>query len=299
MKHGFLTTLALLLAFSFIDLSTYAQTTASVRPFQVSITVSDLGKSIAWYKEMLGFELIEKFNVTQQKTKTAILELNDFYLELVQKENTCSRNLIKIPDDAEICGFFKAGFRVTDFEDYHQQVKQLHPEQVTDIITSEINGSVYFYMADPDQITIQIFPSPNTKDPMRIKPYLIGIIVDNIEPEIEWYEQNLGYAFTQKWDVTADNQYVRLLVSGPFVVELRQEKINHLHPEGLHLPEGKTTLLGIHKMTFRVDNILTYSETLRENNTPLLQEITKRPAGRYTAFLEIEDPEKNPIQIIQ
>lgn len=299
MKRRFLLLLAFVAAFFFMNLSSHAQPLSPVRPFQVTIMVRDLGESVSWYKEMLGFALVEKLNVPLQKTKTAILALNDFYLELVQKENTCSRNQVSVPENTEICGFSKAGFRVTDFENFHNRVKQLHPEQVTDIITSEISGSVYFYMYDPDQTMVQIFPSPNTKDPTRIKPYLIGIIVGDMESEINWYEENLGYAFTQKWDVTAENQYVRLLVSGSFVVELRKEKINQVHTAELRLPEGKTTLLGIQAMTFRVDNIQTYSETLKDNKTPLLQEITNKPAGRFTALLEIEDPERNPIRIIQ
>lgn len=299
MKPGFFNLLVLFGAFSLLNQASFAQPASPVRPFQMTIMVSDLGRSIAWYKEMLGFGLSEKYNVAQQKSKNAILQLDGFFIELVQKENTCSRDLVNLPPDAEICGFFKAGFRVNDFENFHRQIKQLHPEQVTDIITSQISGSVYFYMVDPDQTMIQIFPSPNAKDPNPIKPYLVGIIVDNMESEINWYEQNLGYAFTQKWDVTAENQYVRLLVSGSFVVELRKEKINQVHTAGLQLPEGKTTLLGIQAMAFRVDNIQTYSETLKENKTPLLREITRIPAGRYTAFLEIEDAEKNPIRIIQ
>ncbi len=299
MKRRFFPLLALFAAFSSISLSSVAQPSIPVRPFQISLLVSNLSESTSWYKNMLGFELVERYNVAQQKTKTAILKLNDFYVELIQKENTCSRNLINLPENTEICGFFKTGFRVTDFEYYHQHAKQLHPEQVTDIITSPISGSVYFYMYDPDHTLVQIFPSPNPKDPVRIKPYLVGIMVDDLESEINWYEQNLGYAFIQKWDVTAENLYVRLLLSGSFVIELRKEKINHLHPVELRLPEGKTTLLGMHRMIFKVDNIQSFSETLKENKTPLLQEITTIPATRYTSFLEIEDVEKNPIQIIQ
>lgn len=276
-----------------------AQSSVGIKPLQVNIQVSNLNKSIAWYRDMLGFELVEKFSKTQPKAQSALLHLDGFYIELDKQENSCATSSLTLPEATEICGFCKVGFHVTGFEKYHQQVKQLHPDQVTDIITSEFSGSVYFCMYDPDQTLIQIFPASGSSDPITITPYLIGVTVKDMDAELSWYEENLGFAFIQKWDVPASNLYVRLLISGGFVVELRKEKPNFISRTDLEMPAGKTELLGIHHITFRIDDLQAHSDLLKSNHVTPVQEITPSTVSRFDSFMLVCDAEKNLLQIVQ
>lgn len=291
--------LACIATFIFSPSFLTAQASVDIMPLQVNIQVSNLNKSITWYHEMLGFELVEKFTKTQPKAQSALLHLNGFYIELDKQENTCSPSSMALPETTEICGFCKVGFHVTGFEKYHQQVKQLHPDQVTEIITSEFSGSVYFYMYDPDHTLIQIFPASGSSDPIRITPYLIGITVQDMDTELSWYEENLGFAFIQKWDVPASNLYVRLMISEGFIVELRQEKPKSVFLADLSMPAGKSELLGIHHVVFKTGDIQGFADHLKSNQVVPFQDITPYSQNRYDSFMLLGDAENNLIRIVQ
>ena len=111
MKHRSFHVLALFTIFLSPCLSSVAQTLPQVKPSQVSILVESLDKSISWYKEMLGCEVDNRYTFIKQKTKIAVLKLNDFYIELIQNQNTPpSGDDIHRQINAELCGFRKMGF---------------------------------------------------------------------------------------------------------------------------------------------------------------------------------------------
>jgi catechol 2,3-dioxygenase-like lactoylglutathione lyase family enzyme len=276
-----------------------AQSEITVKPMLVSISVSDLERSSKWYSQTLGFELAGKPSLAEPKTQAKLLKLNDFCIELQRKENACPRNLIAVPEDSELCGYFKIGFRVTDFENYHQELKLKNPGYLTDIITSPYSGSIYFYMKDPDSNLIQIFPNPNPDAPQRVKPYLVGITVDNMEKQIEWYEQNLGFSFLQKWDVTDSHLYVRLLLSESLIIELRKEQLNPVHRSALKMPQGKSELQGICRMAFKVENLSVIAEQLKTNQVRFVKELTFHETAGSTKYIVIADPENNMIQLME
>ena len=62
---------------------------ASFSLYNVAFTVTDLDKSIAWYKDIFGFELISRvtFSIPAGSAETAIIKSGDLRLELLQVEN--------------------------------------------------------------------------------------------------------------------------------------------------------------------------------------------------------------------
>jgi catechol 2,3-dioxygenase-like lactoylglutathione lyase family enzyme/predicted enzyme related to lactoylglutathione lyase len=265
----------------------------------VSLQVESLDQSISWYKEMLGFEMDNRYTFVKQKTKIAVLKLNDFYIELIQNQSTASGDQIRLLHNTVCCGFYKMGFLVNDLNVFYQELKQEHPDQLNGIIDSEVSGYTYFDLYDPDSTHIQIIASSKPKESREIRPYLIGITVTDMESEITWYEQNLYFTFTRKWEVSEEGIYVRQLYSDGFIIELQKERTNPGLATEAKTSGEKEDATGISKMTFRTDNLQALSESLKANHTTLLQEITPKSSAWYTSFLVTEDAENNTIQIIQ
>lgn len=299
MKHRAYRILAFIATFFLLSFQSNAQPAVQVKPSQVSIQVESLDKSVAWYKEMLGFEVDNRYTFVKQKTRIAVLKLKDFYVELIQNQSTASGDQISLPRSRVCCGFYKMGLLVTNFNAFYQELKQEHPDQVNGIIDSEVSGYTYFDLYDPDSTLIQIIASSKPKESREIRPYLIGITVSDMESEITWYEQNLDFTFTRKWEVSDKGIYVRQLYSDGFIIELQKESTNPGPAAETKPSWGKEDATGINKMTFRTDNLQALSESLKANHTQLLQEITQKSAAWYTSFLVTEDAEKNTIQIIQ
>lgn len=53
-----------------------------IRPDHAGISVGDLEASIAWYRDMLGFELLRVVDVPEDTGKVALLKLGEFILEV-------------------------------------------------------------------------------------------------------------------------------------------------------------------------------------------------------------------------
>lgn len=298
MKRRLSFILALFTIVSLFSHSADAQPPRQVKPSLITLQVSSLDRSIAWYKEMLGFEMDDRFTYIKQKTKIAVLKRKDFYIELIQ--NTASGSPMPSVTGSSNYGFYKMGFLVTAFEDFYQELKQKHPDQVNGVISSEVSGYTYFDLYDPDSTLIQIIASAKSMDSREIRPYLIGIKVSDMESEINWYEQNLDFTFTRKWEVSDRGIYVRQLYADGFIIELQkdtpdEDPVKEAGQAGVK----KDVISGICKMTFQTDDIQSLCESLKTNRSQLLQEITAKSAAWYTSFLITEDTEKNTIQIIQ
>jgi methylmalonyl-CoA/ethylmalonyl-CoA epimerase len=65
-----------------------------LRPDHVGISVGDLEASIAWYRDMLGFELIRVVDVPEDTGKVALVRRGDFILELF-----CIPEAAPLPDE--------------------------------------------------------------------------------------------------------------------------------------------------------------------------------------------------------
>ena len=59
-----------------------------ITPAHYAISVADLDESIAWYEEMLGFQLIEKSYAGPPQSTIAILQNGDFRMELFLHDDT-------------------------------------------------------------------------------------------------------------------------------------------------------------------------------------------------------------------
>jgi len=67
---------------------------SGLRPHHVGVSVGDLEASIAWYRDMLGFELDRVVDVPEDTGKVALIRHGDFILELF-----CIPGAAPLPDE--------------------------------------------------------------------------------------------------------------------------------------------------------------------------------------------------------
>jgi catechol 2,3-dioxygenase-like lactoylglutathione lyase family enzyme len=119
----------------------------------VAISVADLEQSLEWYKEHLGFKLIQRRDFPENQMFTVILGGVGFQLELIQK--TASKPITQFLDDPSqptlLQGFKKVVIKVQEVPTLYAALKQngvnfVYPDlQVTPGIWGK-----WFMIEDPD-----------------------------------------------------------------------------------------------------------------------------------------------------
>ena len=125
------------------------------RPHHIAITVSDLDKSIIFYKK-LGF--IKKFHYSyQDKPLTStLLELDNLILEIF---NFNEEDFGKIKTDRTLgLGIKHLGLYVDNIEKAFKEIEDKNlTSDISFIKTSTISDKIrYFFIQDPDGIWIEI-----------------------------------------------------------------------------------------------------------------------------------------------
>jgi catechol 2,3-dioxygenase-like lactoylglutathione lyase family enzyme len=138
--------------------------------FHTGITVSDLGRAIPFYRDVLGFELIigptEVFEgddlsaalgVPGARVRLAIMKVGDNFLELHQYLSPKSQVDRAMPPNT--LGFMHVAFQVDNIE---QRVTKLEAEgirflsQVNIVDEGPLAGWKWIYFKDPDGITLEL-----------------------------------------------------------------------------------------------------------------------------------------------
>jgi len=131
-----------------------------------SFTVSDLARSVAFYRDILGMELVTQFEGRGQivetilgmpgaHLKTAFLKAGDHTLELIQYLHPKGK-----PYDRRTCdvGPCHMAFLVADINEAYKSLsaKGVHFKSAPQ--SSELEGATHWacYMTDPDGITLEL-----------------------------------------------------------------------------------------------------------------------------------------------
>lgn len=122
------------------------------RPFLIALQVDDLERSMAWYRDVLGFYQTDKKEFKEYGLKIGLMKLDDFELELV--ENNKSENkvdVLKKLNAVEITGFAKVAFRIPDVAEHYRKLAEKNVDVKVKLSDSNINPSEQFFIiADPD-----------------------------------------------------------------------------------------------------------------------------------------------------
>jgi len=265
-----------------------------------------LSASIAWYKDVLGCEFEEKIVHPDQKTKSALLSLDDFHIELIQKQNSVGLDDMGLEDKEErICGFKNFGFKVDGFEDFFDYLKQKDVNFLSEITEGRFTSSRYFVVEDNDQNDL-VFIENWTSDTLdqnssgssfSFTPRWTSIVVDDLESEVTWYEENLGFSFYRRLDY--DGVQTRLLYSNNFILELKHFEVNTLSRDEVINETDTTSIQGFGKLTFKVEDIGLVREHMKDHDVELVETANENNPSWNTKSFLVHDVEDNLIQIVQ
>lgn len=147
----------LILTLTLLPFQSFSQPN-NARPFLIAVQVDSLDRSIAWYRDILGFTLHDKKEFPDYGLKIAMMKSGDFELELVDnvKSQNKSDALKKLHAD-EITGFAKIAFRVDDVSAKHKELKAKGAEFKVELRESNINPKEkFFIVGDADGNWVQI-----------------------------------------------------------------------------------------------------------------------------------------------
>ena len=85
-----------------------------------AIIVEDMDTSLLWYKEKLGFRILNESNLPERSLRQANLKKDHVHLELIELASALkpAEAIKDFSPKSKITGFFKVGFMVPDFESW-------------------------------------------------------------------------------------------------------------------------------------------------------------------------------------
>lgn len=143
------------------------------RPHHTGIQVADLDRSVAFYRDILGFELVFQWNPRAEYIRTitgypeadihaAVLRMpgSDVFLEILEY-----RNVEKAPVDTRTAnpGTAHMAFFTDDCDALYAELKAKGVPSVSEPVTPSIGpnkGGRAVYMIDPDGIRVEFIQTP-------------------------------------------------------------------------------------------------------------------------------------------
>ena len=128
-------------------------------PYFMAIIVSDVDTSINWYDNTLGFEVLNRVDMSERGLRQANLKHGDAALELIELSTALSpKDLLKgKPKKTKIAGLFKFGFAVNDFDEWAKFLTDKIPGLEDQIVNDPNTGKKMVIILDPDGNRIQLF----------------------------------------------------------------------------------------------------------------------------------------------
>lgn len=117
----------------------------------VALIVSSLEKSISFYQEALGFEVIQKEYRAQRNSWKVDLKKGEVQLELFTFPEAPKR-----PSYPEAQGLRHVAFVVQNLDDLHADLKK-KGIPVEEIRVDHLTGKRFFFFSDPDDQPLEIY----------------------------------------------------------------------------------------------------------------------------------------------
>ena len=117
----------------------------------VGIQIADIDRSITFYQEVVGLELLDQFIHTDGKMKLAFLGVeNQIIVELIEGYNP------NLPDEGKV---HHIAFKVDNIEAEKKRLQDANVEWIFEDITVLPNGAKYIFFRGPDKEWIEFFES--------------------------------------------------------------------------------------------------------------------------------------------
>lgn len=135
------------------------QLEGALTPRLLAASVADLDTSVAWYRSVLGFEEVKRYDFPEDQMRLAFLARDGFELELIELAGTPSFDAPDPTNPATRRGMVKLAF-TTDAIDALYGVAQEQGARVQSTLRqSNRTGGRFFILLDPDGNWVQIYGS--------------------------------------------------------------------------------------------------------------------------------------------
>ena len=115
----------------------------------VGIQVGDIEKSITFYKDVVGLDLLDQFLHTDGKMKLAFLGVGgNIIVELIEGYNP------NLPDEGKV---HHIAFQVDNIEKERDRLRAVNVEWIFEEITELPNGAKYIFFRGPEKEWIEFF----------------------------------------------------------------------------------------------------------------------------------------------
>ena len=124
----------------------------------IALTVSDLEKSMQFYKSNFGFDCVETYDIESRALSICLLQKDDITLELFkwQNFNPLPEYRKTLDSDLKTLGVKHFCFEVDNIKEMYENFTSAGVELATELNTFP-NGLRYFFIKDPDGILIELF----------------------------------------------------------------------------------------------------------------------------------------------
>ena len=130
-----------------------------IRPLGIAITVEDLERSAAWYRDVFEMETYKELDFpSYDSLRIHFLRNGSFELELMEKatsfsiqEHVPDYNISRNP----LLGFSKVAFRVDNIDSIYDRISKLGVREFMGLTRDKVFNSTYFIIQDPDGNILQ------------------------------------------------------------------------------------------------------------------------------------------------
>ena len=153
--------ISLLIVFAFSIFAVNAQDSVLPDPeaYFSAIIVEDMDRSLAWYTEILGFEIINKQESANAGYQVANLKRAEILLEILELERAISPKtaIADYNEKTLLQGIFKTGFLVAEFDKWVVHLKDMGVTFRGDVVKDPVTSRRMLIILDPDGNRIQLF----------------------------------------------------------------------------------------------------------------------------------------------
>ncbi len=276
------------------------------RNFQhVTVAVGDIGRSLAFYRDLLGFPHLGRLSYRAKGLLIDFLDIGgDMILELFSSRGG-SRPSHALPDNRQL-GLRHIGFKVRDTDATAARLRDAGVRFLLDPCVGTGGARLAFFL-DPDGTELEIMDAPVRYHRLiseRDRPYVqapstglafdhVTITVSSLDAAMAFYRDILGFKVLGQLYKDARHDFViTYLEAGGAVLEL-------FSFSGATIPnpwDPDESALGLKHLGFHVDDVDIAAAGLRREDVRFIYEPADALGNVKTAFFA--DPDGNALELI-
>jgi catechol 2,3-dioxygenase-like lactoylglutathione lyase family enzyme len=136
----------------------------NLRPHHVGISVSDMQRSLDWYKTHFGFQVRSSTHIPEADLRIAYITNGFFEIELFERKGSfrIPGRDTNVSDSFTAQGYKHFAFQVDDVDLTWQKLKAKELDLVSEPTTNTDLGVRYCFIRDPDGILIEFLTLVDT-----------------------------------------------------------------------------------------------------------------------------------------